>query len=232
MAHVPHLPVHDDERLIFEPVTWLDGSPVTPTSRLSLTGLGGPWGLPGVVALAEGIALLCCFSLPWFSIVWAGPAEGPAGSEPGLSHVSLSGWTSALGMPAVPSGAIRIALFVHLWFVPLAAAALLVIAWRCLQRRLSPQLAAGAVLALSLLALLIGLGFCVQVASLGAVMASAPEAESPIAVAWGCWLTLAVSALAAVASARVLRPSLPSLAGEHDGTDSGLDSRGQDSSYE
>ncbi len=169
-----------------------------------------------MIALAEGAALICCFFFPWFSSLTPTSGNGPGRFAP----VSYSGWSIAGGMPTGSLGPIRIALFVHLWLVPLTAVALLVIAWLCGQRRLSFQLAPGAILALSALALLVELGYYVQVSSLGSVMANNPGANSPIGVLWGCWLAVGVNAVALAASANSLKPyrALPTAEGEADGS--------------
>jgi hypothetical protein len=170
---MPEAPVHDDQTLVIESVTWLDGSPVPQARRLSAAGLRGKLGQPGMIALAEGAALICCFFFPWFSSLTPTFRNGPG-------RVSYSGWSIARGMPTGSGGPIRIALFVHLWLVPLAAVALLVIAWLCGQRRLSFHLAAGAILALSALALLVELGYYLQVSSLGSFYVSdSPGANPP-----------------------------------------------------
>jgi hypothetical protein len=211
------VPVHDEEQFVIESVTWLDGSPVSQRRRLSAAGWRGRLGPPGMLALAEGLAFLCCFSLPWFSMRSFGPTGAPDGSGPGPSFVSFSGWSIASGMPVSPNSAVRIALFVHLWLVPLTAGALLVIAWLCVQRRLFQPLAAGVILALSVLALLVELGYYVQVSSLALAYTDSSNGRAPslIAVSWGCWLAIAVSVIATAAAANLLRPSgaLPTPAG-------------------
>jgi hypothetical protein len=215
---MPEAPVHDDQTLVIESVTWLDGSPVPQARRLSAAGLRGKLGQPGMIALAEGAALICCFFFPWFSMLTLTSGNGPGRFAP----VSYSGWSIARGMPFfVEGGPIRIALFVHLWLVPLTAVALLVIAWLCGQRRLSYHLASGAILALSALALLVELGYYVQVSSLGSVMANNPGANSPIGVLWGCWLAVGVNAVALAVSANSIKPyrALPTAEGEADGSD-------------
>lgn len=209
MPEVPDALAQDDDPLVIESETWLDGSPVAQTRRLGAAGWRGRLAQPGVVALATGLALVCCFSLPWFSMLRSAFGNGPPGPAPGPAYVSYSGWSIASGMPLAPNGAARIALFVHLWLVPVAAGALLVIAWLHAQRRLSSRFLAGAILALSALALLIELGYAVQVSSLGSVIAANPGAPSPIGVSWGCWLAMAASAVASAASANFLRPSRP-----------------------
>jgi hypothetical protein len=210
MPDVPEALAHDDDALVIESVTWLDGSPVAQTRRL-----GAAWRerlvQPGVVALATGLALVCCFSLPWFSMLRSAFGNGPEAPEPESGYVSFSGWSISRGMPLAPNGATRIALFVHLWLVPVAAGVLLVIAWLCVRRRVSSRFASGALLALSMLALLVELGYVAQVSSLASVIVGSPGAPSPIGVAWGCWLAVAVSVVASAAGAYLLRPSHPLL---------------------
>ena len=202
----------DKEQLIIEPITWLDGSPVRQRRRPGAPAWSGKLGRKGMLALGEGLALLGCFSLPWF---WMSDLVPGGRAGPGLfipSVVSFNGWSIAGGMPLGngPTGQVRADLFVHLWLVPLAAAALLVITWTQAQSRLSARLAAGAILALSTLSLLVMLGYYVQVTSLASVMVGptgSTGSTAPIGVAWGCWLAAGVSAVAMVAAASALGPS-------------------------
>jgi hypothetical protein len=199
----------DEEQLIIEPITWLDGSPVRQRRRLGAPAWSGKLGRQGMLALGEGLALLGCFSLPWFSMndLLLG---GRSTSGPFIpSVVSFNGWSIAGGMPFGngPTGQIRADLFVHLWLVPLAAAALLVVTWAHGRSRLSARLAAGAILALSTLSLLVVLGYYVQVTSLASLMVGPSGSTTLIGVAWGCWLAAGVSAVAMVAAASGLRLS-------------------------
>jgi hypothetical protein len=225
MPDAAHVPLYDDEALVIESVTRLDGSPVPQRGRLS----AAPWlrklAHPALGALAEGVVLICCFSLPWFSMLTplvgnGSGGNGPGDGGPGPFFASYSGWSIARGMPITPNGPTRIALFVHLWLIPLTAGALLVVAWLSVQRRLPPRLATGAILACSVLGLLIALGYDVQVTSLAPALAGNPDAPSPIAVAWGCWAAIGVNAVAIAASANALKPSraLTTAAGEDAGS--------------
>src|SRR5215472_19033027 len=108
------------ESFVVEPVTQLDGSPGPEWKRPNVADWQGKLGQTGLIALAEGLALLGCFCLPWFSFPVFGRA-GPRGFGPAVP--GYSGWTTAVGVPL--DGATRFTLFVHLWLVPLTAVALL-----------------------------------------------------------------------------------------------------------
>jgi hypothetical protein len=184
---------------VVEPVTQLDGSPVPHKEEP-----GGAHGRerleqPGAVALAEGLALLCCFLFPWlhFPDLNAPPIEG---RTPAL--LSFSGWSTALGLP-IGSG-LHLIVFVHLWLVPLIAAALLVLALLWRQRRFSTRLALGILIALSALALLVEFGFYMQVFWLKPIIFEGPGQGDFIGVEWGFWAAVVVNVAAIAASAYLL----------------------------
>lgn len=158
-------------------------------------------------ALAEGLALAFCFFMPWFAFPYFG---GPsAGSGPFPGQVQYSGWDTAIGIPEGPH--FRFAIFAHLWLVPLTALALLVVAWLYSRRRITSRLALGYVLALSVLALLVELGFYWQIASLNAIDAGGSSAGVRVpqyTVLWGCWLAMCVNVVAGAACISLLKPDL------------------------
>lgn len=207
MTELSDLSIQDDDPLVIESVTWLDGSPAQRESTLQ----AARWfaqararlTTAGVIALAGGLVSLWAFLLPWFvaplTLLQGGP--DPRGFSPS-DTTRLPGWSVATGMPAGggPNGTLHLALFVHLWLVPLAAISLLIVAWYAAQRRLPERLAAGTILALAVLATLVELGYVVQVGSLAHAMSAG------ISVAWGCWLALAVSLITGTAASNLLRP--------------------------
>jgi hypothetical protein len=211
MSNVSEVPIQDDDPLVIESVTWLDGTSVQQAGERHTARWVTSWrerlSRPGIVALAGGLATLWCFLLPWFvapanafadSPLPALLAQGP-GPVPLITH---SGWSiaSGLNLGSGPGGVVRVPLFIHLWLIPLMAAALLAIAWLAAQRRIAPLLAAGTILALSALSLLVELGYVVQVTSLEPVF---PEG---VGVAWGCWIAIIASVATGAAAANLLRP--------------------------
>lgn len=87
--------------------------------------------------------------------------------------------------------------------MPLVAAALLVLAWVFTQRRFSTRLMLGIVIALSVLALLVELGFWEAGRSLIMGLASMPY-DHPIGVQWGCWAAVVINLIALAESAFLL----------------------------
>jgi hypothetical protein len=160
--------------------------------------------VPGIVALVGGLATLWCFLLPWFTLPasFLLPNNRSFITQPESALLILPGWNIAAGMP-VPSGPTspaRIALFVHLWLIPVVAAALLVVAWYAAQRRVGVRMAAASILVLSAGALLVELGYAVEVTSFAQVM------PSGVGVAWGCWLAVIVNLATAAVAVNLLRP--------------------------
>lgn len=162
---MPELFDQNVEQFEVEPVTQLDGSPVSTPGRVRVAGFRQKLDQPGMIALVEGLALALCFFLPWLSFPYvAGPS---AGQGPFPSAVQYSGWDTAIGIPEGPH--FRLAIFAHLWFIPVTAVALLVVAWLYSRRRVTARIALACTLALSTLALLIAAGFYWQIASLDAL---------------------------------------------------------------
>lgn len=217
-------PSQDDDLLVIESVTWLDGTPIPRERERPTWGRTAEWRErltpAGVTALLGGVAMLCCFSFPWFlsPAFGNGPLPDSEAQGPGpLSSVGHAGWSVAAGVdlgPA-PGGEPRLALFVHLWLVPLAAVALLLIAWYAAARIMPARLAAGVIAALSALAVLVELGYAVQVLSLSHVISYGGAAT--ISVGAGCWLGVLASVITGAAAANLLRPA-SDLADEAEGT--------------
>ena len=200
---MPEISDQNVEQFVVEPVTLLDGSSVPTSGRVRVAGFRQKLERPGMIALAEGLALVVCFFLPWFAFPYAAPA-----AQRGLflsTTAQYSGWDTAIGLPEGGTH-FRFAIFVHLWLIPIAAVALLVVAWLCLQRRVAARLALGCVLALSVLALLIAAGFCWQIASLNAI--SSGNRVPQYVVLWGCWLAMSVNVVAGAACVYLLRPAI------------------------
>jgi hypothetical protein len=196
---VPDVSNQRIDPFMVEPVTHLDGSPVPSEERSIITSWRGKLGLPGQIALAEGLALLGCFFLPWFSF----PATNVPDNQP-VQLVSYSGWITAVG----PSfSGLRIMLFVHLWLVLIAAVALLILAWMSAQRRVSHRLIVGVLLALSALALLVEIGFYVQVVVLNTLIDGGPGNAHLADVLWGCWFAMLVNVTALAAGVYLLLSS-------------------------
>ena len=192
--YAPDASLPGDESVLFEPVTRLDGSPVPPPRWR------GALGQPGAIALASAVALLCCFSLPWFSFRFG--FEIVSGPGPRQQAPDLSGWSIATGLPLTPDGSVRLAMFVHLWLIPLVAGALIVLAVWWFRHRLAAGLTSAITIALLTLALLVTAGYVAQVTSLGAIGMSGTQ---PVYVtAWGCWLALGVNVAALAAAGRAL----------------------------
>ena len=183
---------------VVEPMTDLAGTPVVVKRRPSFALPAGRLGQVGVIALVEGLALLVSFFFPWFFFPQPGSAGGP-NERPGVEY--YSGWATAIGIQV--DGSAPLALFVHLWLVPLAAVALLGIVWVYRQRLISARLSIVAALALSVLALLVEGGFYIQVASL---VGSGNNSQPPsFGVAWGFWAGMVIATLAIVVCGALLR---------------------------
>ena len=200
---MPDISDQNVETFVVEPVTQLDGSPVSTRGRLRLPNVEQKLDRPGIIALVEGLALIVCFSLPWFSFPFAVPAN-----QRGVflsTTNQYSGWDTAIGLPEGGTN-FRFAIFIHLWLIPVAAVTLLVVSWLCLQRRVAARLALGCALALSVLALLIAAGFCWQIASLNAI--SSGNRVPQYVVLWGCWLAMCVNVVAGAACVYLLRPAI------------------------
>lgn len=204
---MPEISAQNVEQFVLEPVTQLDGSPVPAAGRGRMAGLRQKLEQPGLIALAAGLALAFCFMMPWFAFPYSGgPGAGP-GPFPG--QLQYSGWDTAIGIPEGRD--FRFAIFVHLWFIPLIALALLVVAWFSARRRVTSHLALGCILALSALALLVELGFYWQIASLNAF--DAGDAPTGVhvpqyTVLWGCWLAMGVHVVVGAACIFLLRSDL------------------------
>jgi hypothetical protein len=197
---MPEISDQNVEQFVVEPVTQLDGSPVTAAGRVRAADLRQKLEQPGMIALVAGLALAFCFFMPWLSLPHF---AGPSGRFFALPY---SGWDTAIGLPEGSN--FRLAVFAHLWLVPLAALTLLVVAWLYSHRRITARLALGCVLALSVLALLVELGFYWQIASLNAIDAGARGVDIPsYAVLWGCWLAMCVNVVVGAACI-FLRPDL------------------------
>lgn len=183
-----------------EPVTQLDGSPVPRQARPG----GNTWrerlGLPGMLALAEGLALLgCFFCFPWFYFPDLNTVPEPESTPPLATY---SGWSTALGQPI--GGGHQLILFVHLWLVPLTALTLLALALVYVQFRFSARLTLGVLIALSVLALLVEAGFYMQVFWLKPVLFGGPGGGNWIGVVWGLWAAVVVNVAAIAASVYLL----------------------------
>jgi hypothetical protein len=211
MPDVSEFPIQDDDPLVIESVTWLDGTSVQQASERHTARWVATWrerlSRPGIVALAGGFATLWCFLLPWFvapaGAFGDGPSTGPLDQGPGpVPLIARPGWSIASGLTlgSGPGGVVRVALFVHLWLIPLVASALLAVVWLAAQRRIASRLAAGTILALSALSLLVELGYVVQVTSLELVF------PAGVGVAWGCWVAIIASIAIGAAAANLLRP--------------------------
>lgn len=204
---MPEISDQNVEQFVVEPVTQLDGSPVAAAGRARVADLRQKLERPGLIALAAGLALAFCFFMPWFAFPYFGSPNAGPGPFPG--QVQYSGWDTAIGLPEGPH--FRFAIFVHLWLVPLVALALLVVAWLYSRRRVAARLALGCVLALSVLALLVELGFYWQIASLNAIDAGAAPASVHVpqyTVLWGCWLAICLNVVVGAACIFLLRPDL------------------------
>jgi hypothetical protein len=209
MPDTSDLSVEDNEPLVIESVTWLDGSAVERERRGQSAGFvaraTARLTVPGVVALLGGVATLWCFLLPWFvvptGLLDGQPSVAETRAEP--AFVTISGWSIASGMPLQSnvSAADHVALFIHLWLIPLAVAGLFVVAWCAAQRRIAARPAAGCVLALSALALLVELGYDVQVTSFAQFVLNG------VSVGWGFWLAVIVSLTTGAFAANLLRPA-------------------------
>ncbi len=195
---MPELFDQNVEQFEVEPVTQLDGSPVSTPGRVRVAGFRQKLDQPGMIALAEGLSLVICFFLPWLAFPYF------ASDSRGLSLRQYSGWDAAIGIPEMPQ--FRLAIFAHLWLIPITAVALLVVSWFYTRRRMTSRLALGCVLALSALALLIAAGFYWQIASLAAIEPGARV--SPYAVLWGCWLAMCINVVAGAACIYLLKPAL------------------------
>jgi hypothetical protein len=212
---MPDISDQNIEAFVVEPVTQLDGSPVSTSGRMKVAGFRQKLERPGIIALAEGLALAVCFSLPWFSFPFAVPAN-----QRGVflsTTNQYSGWDTAIGLPEGPN--YRFAIFAHLWLIPVTAVALLVVAWLYWHRRVTARLVLGSVLALSVLALLIAAGFYWQIASLNVI--SSGDRGPQYIVLWGCWVAMCVNVVAGAACIYLLRPGIFSF--QRDGQAEGLD---------
>ena len=204
---MPEVSDQNVEQFVVEPVTQLDGSPISTTGWARVAGLRQKLEQPGLIALGAGLTLAFCFFMPWFAFPYfGGPNAGPG---PFPAQLQYSGWDTAIGLPEGPH--FRFAIFAHLWLVPLIALALLVVAWLYARRRITSRLALGCVLALSVLALLVELGFYWQIASLNALNPGESSAGARVpqyTVLWGCWLAVCVNVIAGAACIYLLRPHI------------------------
>ncbi len=195
---MPEISNQNVDDFVVEPVTLLDGSPVSTPGRVRVAGFRQKLDQPGMIALAEGLSLIICFFLPWLAFPYfRSDLRGP-------SLRQYSGWDAAIGIPEVPQ--FRLAIFAHLWLIPITAVALLLVAWLYWQQRLTARLALGCVLALSALALLIAAGFYWQIASLDALEPGTQV--SPYAALWGCWLAMCINVVAGAACVYLLKPAI------------------------
>lgn len=167
-------------------------------------------GLPGLLALIEGVMLLglFCFA-PWFS--WQANIDIPARISPqgdkylifiDSNHLS-SGWATAQGV-VIESFSIFHAVFVYLWLIPLSAVALLAFGGLCLRHRISARLAGVALLTCSALVLLVELILYVHVLSIQHTMVAD---FVNVGVSWGFWVAVGVTAAAIAAGFTLLKPA-------------------------
>jgi hypothetical protein len=202
------------EEFIVEPMTDLGGTPVPAPQRFDLAHLQGRLGQLGIVALAEGLALLVCFCFPWYARPSvAGVTIGGSGALP-IPLDSYSGWTTAVALPTGTPG-VEVIFAPHLLLIPLCALALLVTDWLYMKQRVAARPASGIALALSVLALLIALSFWVWISSEEAVFQATIHSQTPVILyntMWGCWLTLLVSGVSSACYIFLLKPGAPGLA--------------------
>lgn len=179
-------------------------------------------GLAGQVAVVAGVALLIAFFLPWFST--PDPTAGlKVTANKAVVTVAqplfTSGWNTAanglqtplLGSSVCAScGTSHVAIFLSLWLIPLAALCLVYIAWLLSRGLLWRRMAS----ILACVTLLVALGlealFLLEVQSLQSyevqVIQSAGQQLTGTAysVAWGFWVTLAVTGGALLLSSFLL----------------------------
>ena len=175
---MPEVSDRSFEEFVVEQVTDLSGSSLQAAGRHRSTHLLGRLWKPGVLALAEGLALLGCFCFPWYvrpdlsifnslQVVHAPPS------------VSYPGWITAIALPTTLPG-VSVIFAPQLLLIPLCALALFVTAWFYSRQHVTTRLASGMVLALSVLALLISLSFYVEMASEEAAFEVSAQHQVPI----------------------------------------------------
>jgi hypothetical protein len=210
MSDVSHH--QDDDSLVIEPMQPLDGTAAPSADR---TEPSRWWWKPqrlGMIALAEGLALLGLFWFaPWFSWQALYPAIGFLHLTPALwkqlrdlaALHYYSGWTVAQGIsiPVGPGSTSNNTVFASLWLIPLTAVALLVVGGPGWQKRLSERQALTALLTLSALTLLGLLGFYLQAHNLQ--VTSGPTFG--IGVSWGFWGAVGITAAAIDAAITLLK---------------------------
>ncbi|HEY7357045.1 MAG TPA: hypothetical protein VH590_11285 [Ktedonobacterales bacterium] len=173
-----------------------------------------PWkqGLPELIALVEGLALLglFCFA-PWFYWRVLTIIGGLHLTQALRDHYlyllaphNFSGWAMAPGISIddQPSS-----FFGYLWLIPLLGVALIALAGLHQRRMLSARITLAALLALSLLALLIEGGLYLQVQHFQEMLGDL----TGVGVSWGFWSAAGVNAAGIIASILLRRPALPRL---------------------
>ncbi len=179
-----------------------------------------PWkqGLPGLLALAEGLGLLGLFGFaPWFSwtdvhfilgLILTQASEDRMQSIFGLHP--YSGWAAAWGV-SIPDQSSPV--FGYLWLIPLLGVGLVALAGLHQRRSISARLTLTALLALSGLALMTEAGLYVQVQSLQGTPATSLGREAYLAasVLWGFCCAVGITIAAIVAGVVLLKPALPRL---------------------
>ena len=195
------------EEFVVEPMTDLAGTPVPAKKRFTLAHPPGRLGQAGLAGLAEGLALLGCFFFPWFSFPDPHFSGVSVSSRP--VFLGYSGWDTAIGIAFNPP--FRLAIFAHLWLIPVTALGLLVLVWFAARRHISRRLVTGITMALSMLSLFVELGFYMQVSSLEAefeaavVRAVQHVPYSLYNVSWGFGLAVCVNMAAIIACIYLLR---------------------------
>lgn len=182
------------------------GSSLSSPARASIAGAAGAWAalaqqkpwqdlsLLGQAAGIGGLLLLIFFFCPWmFSPAFT--ATNPLGlrSFPTASH---SGWSVANGVPIFDAST-SLALFPHLWLVPLCALALIVMGVMVRMGRLSIRQASVLIVALALVALVVEFFFLIQVNSIEDAFATSQAGiisrQAAYGVSWGFWLGVIVT---------------------------------------
>jgi hypothetical protein len=175
-------------------------------------------GLAGQVVLTFGLALIVAFFLPWFSA--PGAYKVAANKTVTLTQsVLTSGWNTAangLQTPLLGNGSCtscltpHVSIFLSLWLVPLAALGLVTITWMLGRGLLWRRMAAILACVTLLVALALETFFLLEVQSLQnydvQVFQSAGQqlTSTAYSVAWGFWVTLALTGIALLMSGFLL----------------------------
>lgn len=144
-----------------------------------------------------GLLLLIFFFLPWlFSPAFTANIPPGVRAFPTVTH---SGWSVANGVPIFDAST-SLALFPHLWLVPLCALALIAVGLLVRAGRLSLRLASLLIVALAFLALLMEFFFLVQVNSIEGAFAVSQTGinsrQAAYGLSWGFWLAVIVTVIA------------------------------------